>query len=186
MLSLLSRLLHRSVATPSPSPTRANVGVFQRGSQLLLAGDDETEAGFWIATARIRVLPVSTPAAVLGAALHAALAESRVGVPTPRFGTGAPALDAPLWRATGVRSRRAFMAGTRFCVVSQVGSDLTVTATHNGGSTGNGRGWHPVDAPPRHVPAAAPPEALGAAVLAALDDATLAAAAAAPGTDGAV
>lgn len=123
-------------------------------------------AGFWITRPPAAVLPDTAPDAVLGAAVRAALAASRLAVPTPRFGGGAPPLDAPLWQA-GVRSRRAFMTGTRLAWVAREGDVLRCTSARNGGSTGPTRGWAALPAPP---PLAATTDdvTLGAAVRAAL------------------
>lgn len=166
MLSLISRLLGRSQSV-APS-AHAQVSVFARDDRLLVAVDDQTEAGFWVATPRITVLPANTPADALGAAVHAALAMSRAGVPTPSFRDGAPPLDEPLWRAAGVRSRRAFMTGARLCTVYRHGADVTIHATVNGGTSGDARGWRPADDEPQVLPATGDALALGHAVQAAL------------------
>jgi hypothetical protein len=145
--------------------------VFARAERLLVAVDDQTQAGFWVATPQITVLPADTPANALGAAVHAALAMSRAGVPTPSFRDGSPPLDEPLWRAAGVRSRRAFMSGARLCTVHRHGADVTIHATVNGGTSGEARGWRPADGEPRVLPATSDALALGLALQAALSQA---------------
>ena len=169
MLDAFKRLVGAARAA-SPPPTRGNVGVYQRGALLIIAVDDETDAGFWVATDRITTLPDTVAADALGGAIRAALAASRTAVPTPSF-RGTPPLDAPLWRAAGVRSRRAFMSGTRFCSVHRDAEQVTITATANGGSTGADRGWRPVEAAARTLPVASDDTTFGAAVRAALADA---------------
>ena len=172
MLSSLARLLGLSSASAASQPDRGSVGVYRRGERLLVAGDDQATVGYWVATSRIVVLPAEASPATLGAAVQKALAESRLGVPVPSREKGAPALDEPLWRAAGVRSRRAFMTGTRFCSVARERTELTISPTANGGTQGEGRGWRPTEHAPTVIAADATAETIGAAVLAALEQST--------------
>jgi hypothetical protein len=163
MAELFSRFRNQSSASRF-----AHVSLYQRGDRMLICPDDQTEAGFWIGTDRIAVLPADVSAAELGAAVHQALADSRNGVPIPEVSGKLP-LDAPLWRALGVRSRRAFMNGTRLCSILRDGSVITISPTANGGTSGEDRGWSDLAEQSTVLSDAADASELGAAIHKALE-----------------
>lgn len=210
--ALLTRLLPTRpsdatavVASAATGPD-ALVQVYQRAERYYIEASDRTryaEAGYWIATGVVTVLAGDATDVALGGAVLEALARSRVEVPVPPRDAK---LEAGLFRAMGVRSRRAAMTGTRSCLVGREppprpgavavagaagtppgapahpGGHLRIEALHNGGSRGDGRGYHGLRA--AHERAAteavtavplggATAAAVGAAVRRALQHATL-------------
>lgn len=135
MSNLFSRFRNQSSASRF-----AHVSAYQRGDRMLICADDQTATGLWMGSDRIVALTANVSASELGAAVRSALADSRTGLPTPDL-RGKPPADAPLWRAMGVRTRRAFMTGTRLCSILRDGGVITITPTANGGAAGEDRGW---------------------------------------------
>lgn len=165
----------------------ALVQVYERNGRIYIEPSDRTryaEAGYWIATGDVTVLDGEVSDATLGSAVLAALARSRVEVAVPPRDAR---LEAGLFRAMRVRSRRAAMTGTRSCLVSREPAEragagaLQVEALHNGGTRGEGRGYRGVrddgaaaTAPTKVALADATAAAIGAAVRAMLRRATVA------------
>ncbi len=149
--------------------------VYLRDGRILVQASDRTEwrtAGFWIGALPVISLAASSSAAIIGQAVLDALARSRVEVPVPDRGAD---LEAPLRHAAGVRSHRAFMTGTRACWVSQDKGAIRIDALHNGGASGEERGFSPLpDTEKRTLEATATADAVGRAVRDALERATIA------------
>jgi hypothetical protein len=163
MSDLFSRFRNQSSANRF-----AHVSVYQRGDRMLICADDQTVTGLWMGSDRIVTLATNVSASELGAAVRSALADSRTGLPTPDLRRKPPA-DAPLWRAMGVRTRRAFMTGTLLCSILRDGSVITITPTANGGASGEDRGWSDLPELSTVSSDAAEPGKLGAAVYHALE-----------------
>jgi hypothetical protein len=147
--------------------------VYRRQGRLFVQANDRTvwaTAGYWVSAGPVACLAVDNPPVVLGAAVVDALARSRIEVPVPERTAD---LEAPLRQAMGVRSRRALMEGTRACEVRRDDGELHVLPYDNGGTTAEGRGYRPQsDAQVLRLPADAPPEEVGRAVITALERAT--------------
>lgn len=187
MLRAIRKLL--SPARPSdataPGPD-ALVQVYQRPAGFYVEPSDRTrtaEAGFWVATGEVTVLTPDATDAALGDAVRRAVAASRVEVAVPPRDAK---LEAGLFRAMGVRSRRAAMDGTHSCMVSREPvspatagrSDalprLRIEALHNGGTNGDGRGYHGIDGVPAlELPVDTSVADLGHAVRAMLQQSTV-------------
>jgi len=154
MLRELFRRPRPAAAEPAPGPD-ALVAVYARAEHYYLEPFHRTrlaEAGFWIGSGEVTTLSADAADAALGSAVLEALALSRVEVPVPPRGAK---LEAGLFRAMGVRSRRASMAGTLACNVereparSATAPCLRVEALANGGTSGDSRGYRGL--PERHV-----------------------------------
>ena len=161
MLRALRSLLRPSAPgerPPAPGPD-ALVQVYLRAGHHYVQASDRTrlaEAGYWIATGEVAVLAHDASDAELGESVLRALDRSRVEVAVPPRGTK---LEAGLFRAMGVRSRRAAMAGTRSCLVEReparrAADGVPATAAHlrvepllNGGTKGDGRGYRGLSEP---------------------------------------
>ena len=127
-----------------------------------------SEAGYWIATGRVTVLDSTTSDDELGAAILDALATCRVEVPVPPRGTK---LEAGLFGAMGVRSRRAAMSGTRGCLVTREppGEVLRIEPHEAADSAPDDRGHGGVPEWIAELPAASLAPNVGCAVWAALE-----------------
>ena len=169
---LLARVLPGTPKDASvPGPT-ALAMLHQRGAQYYVESSNRTrwrEAGFWVSSGEVQVLDVSETDEAVGIALLVALAASRLEVPVPdRDGR----LEAALFRAMGVRSRRASMSGTRACVLTREppAGEVRIEPQVNGGSAGEERGYRPLPAKARLLPADASAASVGRAARAALGD----------------
>ena len=184
--ALLARLLpdrHPEPAANPPAGPDALVQVYRRAGHLHVEASNRTrwaEAGFWVASGEVTTLDEHVDDTTLGGAVLDAVARSRVEVPVPpRDAT----LEAGLFRAMGVRSRRSAMSGTCACLVSREKEpipSLRIEALHNGGTRGDGRGYRALPGQPAPVDAVTiipldvvAPTTLGAAVRRALQVATL-------------
>jgi hypothetical protein len=141
------------------------------------------EAGYWIGTGDVTVLAHDVSDAELGEVVLHALGRSRLEVAVPPRGTK---LEAGLFRAMGVRSRRAAMTGTLSCMVGReparpaagggkaTGAQLRIDALQNGGARGEARGYRGLAEP--HVielPADSPAAVVGQAVRTSLGHASV-------------
>ena len=173
MIRSLFRRLFASTTTPDPTvpgPT-ALIQVYERAGRYFLEPSDRTrwsEAGYWVSNGCVTVLDATAGDDALGEAALDGLAMSRVEVPVPRRGTK---LEAGLFRAMGVRSRRAAMSGTRSCFVSREPPDgaIRVDPLRNGGTTGDSRGYTVIAERAVALPAASTAPEVGRAIRLALD-----------------
>ena len=150
--------------------------VYRRETRIFVEASDltrELEAGFWVSNGQVQALDDSASDRALGETVLAALASCRVEVPVPERGAK---LEAGLFRAMGVRSRRASMSGTRACIVTREPPEghLRVEPQRNGGSSGEDRGYLPMPELARELVADSAGAEVGRAVRDALDLATAA------------
>ena len=149
----------------------ALVHVYAREERYFIEASDRTrvkDAGFWVATGHVTELASHATDEELGlAALHE-LRRSRVDVAVPPPDAK---LDAGLFRAMGVRTRRAAMSGTRACLLTRLPATTTIRVEplRNGGHAGDDRGYAIVADQAIELPATATAKALGAAVRTALE-----------------
>jgi hypothetical protein len=140
------------------------VAVFARETDLLVEPNCQATTGVWLSAGPVSRLPRTATAAVIGAAVRVALGESRRGVPHP---TNWREFSPPVLQAAGVRAWAAQRTAV-MCHV-QVGPDgLRVSPSRNGGTRGDGRGYHTLGELAADLHAGATDEELGAAVLSAL------------------
>jgi hypothetical protein len=159
---MLTRLFSRD---RKASP--ALVGVHQRDGQLFIQSHNRTiqrTAGFWVGTTPITRLTDDSAPGQIGEAVIDALNRSKIEVPIP---TDHKAVEQELFKVMGVRSRRASMAGTRYCSVEREARAITIAPYHNGGASGDDRGYRPLGNP-ISLPLDAPAESIGEAVRAVL------------------
>jgi hypothetical protein len=168
-MSLIGKLFGKR--TPGGSSAQAHA--YRRADRILVRAFDRTvwaTAGFWVASGPVATVPVTDAPGAVGQAVLDALARSRVEVPVPERGVD---LETPLRKAAGVRSGRAFMDGTRLCVITRDERHVRVEPHHNGGNSGEDRGFTPLgDASAILLATDTDATSLGEAVLAALDRAT--------------
>lgn len=148
--------------------------VYLREGRIFIQHSDRTvmrTAGFWVGAPPVISLSHTDDPAIIGQAVFDALARSRVEVPVPERGAKP---DAPLRAAAGVTSHRAFVTGTRACWVGREKHAVRIEPLHNGGASGEERGFRPLaEDQTLHLDADATPETMGRAVLTALARATL-------------
>lgn len=184
MLQALRRLLFpaRHDDVPASLGHDALVQVYLRGEGTYVEHSNRTrlaEAGYWIASGEVTVLAPDAADQALGEVILQALARSRLEVPMPARDAK---LEAGLFRAMHVRSRRAAMSGTRSCLVSREPSgsastsawQLRIEALHNGGTSGDDRGYSGLPVPVvSELPLASDAETVGRAVRTSLQHATV-------------
>ena len=99
-----------------------------------------TTAGLWIAQPDFVSLPLEASPEELGLAVVASLAQSTGVVPHPTVWTG---LSKPRLAAAGFRSEKAFMQGAHLVSVA-LADTIILDPNHNGGTTGEQRGFTPL------------------------------------------
>jgi hypothetical protein len=142
----------------------SSAAVYQLKDRIFVHPWQKTTAGLGIASEPYVSLPLDTHE--LGHAVLAALAESGKTVPHPASWKGQ---DAPLLKAAGVRSQKAFQTGSRFVHVEREGRTLRIEPSHNGGTKGDDKGFNPLPGLALSLPLDSTAEAVGSAVRAALD-----------------
>ena len=144
--TLLGRLLGaRQPGAPAPDPS-ALAHVYLRAERYYVEASDRTratEAGFWVSSGQVVALDGGATDAELGLAILDGLARSRLEVPVPPRDAK---LQAGLFRAMGVTSGRAAMAGTRGCLVTRE-RDGTLRVEPFGGDAAAAVAAHPVGLP---------------------------------------
>ena len=171
--SLFRRLTGRPAASAEepPGPT-ASAWVLIRDGRYFLEPYHRTRweiAGYWIASGEVDVQGEDASDESLGRAALAALARSRVEVDPPPRGAK---LEEGLFRAMGVRSRRASAEGTLACQISREGATLRIHPMHNGGTAGDMRGYSAVPGKVIELPSDSSTADVGASIRTALEQAT--------------
>jgi hypothetical protein len=122
--------------------------------------------GVWVIDDLPTLLPQDTPAEHLGATIREMLDKSRSGLPelTRDSQPARPMLD-----MLGLRTYTAYMKGTKSVGVRRDDDKVSITPKHNGG--GRRHGFTPILDAKRTLTDDASAELLGAAVIAAFDQA---------------
>ena len=168
--AILDRMFGARSTPARDEGPNALVHVYAREDRYFIEASDRTrmkDAGFWVATGHVTELASHAADEELGLAVLHELRRSRVEVAVPPRDAK---LDAGLFRAMGVRTRRAAMSGTRACLVTRLPDTTTsrVEPLRNGGTTGDDRGYAIVEDQAIDLPANGTAEAVGKAVRTAL------------------
>jgi len=139
--------------------------VFAREADLLVEPRCQATTGIWLSAGPVGRLPLPAAPADLGAAVRAALDQSRRGVPHPADWR---AFVPPVLEAAGVRSWAALQKTAALCQIEAGPGGMRMLPFRNGGIRGEDRGYHPLEELAADLPAAASDEQVGAAVRAAL------------------
>ncbi len=166
MFDRFKRIIGR--ATRGVTPRLA--GVYAKPGLLLVHSMRTTTAGVGLAGPDVHRLSAPFSAETVGAAARAALAAHQHDVPHPKDWTD---VGKPFLVACRVRSWKALTTDARFCHI-ELCSDGTIqlSPTHNGGNSGDEKGFQPNDSAPRRVEGASDDIKLGEAILATLEDCT--------------
>ncbi len=142
------------------------ISLYQFRDRWIISIFDQTDMGVWkMKQAFLAEEPYERKA--LGLQLLEALAKSVQGIPHPDpYANPNPHTD-PALEQSGVKSRSTFMKTAKLVKVVRTGKDLTIEAWKNCGPRG---GFEPFDAP-KHIVSADDPEAIGAAVHQAMEEA---------------
>lgn len=114
----------------------STVSAFRLRDRYFIHPNKRTTTGLHVAQPDFTCLPLDATVEAIGRAILAALAQSQGVVPHP---TDWAALSKPRLAAAGVRSERAFMAGTKLVEVER-GEHFRLEPTRKGGSSGDARG----------------------------------------------
>lgn len=143
-----------------------SAAVYQLKDRILVHPWQQTTTGLGMSSEPYVALPLDADAAALGNCVLAALAESGKTVPHPASAKG---LAAPRLKAAGVKSEKAFQAGSRSVMVERAGKLIRIEPSRNGGTTGDSKGFEPLPELAASLPASASPDAVGAAIRAVLE-----------------
>jgi hypothetical protein len=144
----------------------AGAHVYRIHGRFVVHCNSRTVAGIGIADEPFITLEADTGTSEIGRAIREALRCSKVDVPEPSDWKD---LLRPLLKAAGVRSHREFQRNASYCVVVQQGGLIHFTPTRNGGTKGDGQGFHFLQGLQSEVSEDVDDEAIGRAVLDALD-----------------
>lgn len=107
-----------------------------------------TTSGIGITSEPYFVLPARVSSAELGKAISQALDNSNDGIPDP---LNWKELAAPRLAAAGVKSERAFQTQAALVSATCSGKTIAFAPHRNGGATGSGKGFSPIDDSEAHV-----------------------------------
>lgn len=127
-----------------------------------------TDAGFWIASMPASLLSAESSIEEIGSAALEALEASVNGVRAPRRDEFAK-LHAPLLEVAAIRSWLTLQRAAALVNIRLERSSISVEPTRNGGTGGDGRGYHPLEDQCVRFPADINSAALGEAVISAFD-----------------
>jgi hypothetical protein len=147
------------------------VAIHRLTDRFLIEVEDRTTAGFWLSSQDMTVLPLEASDSRLGEAVQDSLSRSRCDIPAPPRDEPPSRRTEALVAASGRRSYRSYVRGTRQVTVQQDRAGYRVETWANGGPTGPVRGFRPIGEP-LMLPTTAGPNDIGRTVVAALEVAT--------------
>ena len=118
-----------------------NASVYFFPDRVLVVPNCPTPTGLLLSFEPYAVLSLAATDHELGMAIEAALFASTRTVPHP---TDWKATSAPRLAAAGVKSERAFQLKSALVQVSKTPESVQVSPSHNGGATGDDRGFRPI------------------------------------------
>jgi hypothetical protein len=139
--------------------------VIARDADFLVEPNCQTVAGLWISADSVVRLPRAAPATRLGASVRLALAASRRGESNV---TDWRTFPSGLLRSAGVWSWSALQRSAARCQVETGPTGIRVLLSRNGGTRGEGRGYHLLEELAIGIPTGASDEELVTAVLSAV------------------
>jgi hypothetical protein len=142
-----------------------SAAIYLLKDRMLLHPWQQTTEGLGIGSEPYVTLPPEVSAFRLGEVLLGTLSASGQTVPHPKLWTE---VAKPRLAAAGVKSEKAFQAGTRSVTVDWQDDTLRFEPTRNGGATGPEKGFHPLPESCVSVAANAGPEAIGTSLRAAI------------------
>ena len=107
-------------------------------ARIIIATEDETVAGFSVATPIITSLAVDASSDILGAAVRGHLSRSKYNVAIP---TDAKAHYRTFLDAAGFKNAKAHYQGARLLQIRQSGKEIIIHPSVNGGLKGPDRGF---------------------------------------------
>lgn len=116
----------------------------------------------WVASEPFLPLPLDADASAVGDAVLSALTASSDAISHP---TDWRAMAMPRLAAAGVRSERSFQLGTALVTVTRSKSGYWLEPHHNGGTSGDSKGFHPMPELGHSISLSCNIQSLGAAVL---------------------
>jgi hypothetical protein len=136
--------------------------VYVRKSDYIVESSCWTTRGLCVGSEPVELLPIDAAAAELGEAIRRALSAVREGVAHP---ADWQAQLAPLFKVAGIKSWDALQKSAKLCSIEAIDGPIRITPSRNGGTTGDGRGYHPMNEKAVILPPDATAAELGAAVL---------------------
>lgn len=114
------------------------VSIYELRDRILIHPWQRTTAGLGMASEPYLCLPLDADSQTLGGTVLSALSLSGQTVPHPTSWKG---LATPRLNAAGVKSEKAFHSGTRSVTVERGSDAFRIEPSHNGGSTGDSKGF---------------------------------------------
>ena len=146
-----------------------SAAIYRFKDRFLVHPSCRTTDGVWLSCSPFVALPLDASNHDLGIALGNALSFSGNVVAHPKDWK---AVAAPRLAAAGVKSEAAFQRESAHVQVQASGNSLSLCPTHNGGATGDARGFHFLPAAEIRLSLPMEPEALGAQVRKAFEQCT--------------
>jgi hypothetical protein len=137
---------------------------YHLGHRILVHSQSRTPEGLWIATAPFIRLEGTPDPEELGRAVLGALDASVMDHPTP---ADPKEVTAALVKGAGVRSYAALQRAAALCGITRNTGGCRIVPHHNGGTSGDGRGFHELPEVGEELKADVPAAELGVVVVAA-------------------
>lgn len=108
----------------------------------LICPELKTVSGLLVSSEPFESLPADADPTTLGGAVRSALLQAEGTIPNP---TDWKAVSAPRLAAAGVKTESAFQRHSKLIRISAEAATIELTPTGNGGVSGEGKGFHPLD-----------------------------------------
>jgi hypothetical protein len=150
---------HFYMSRPQPDTIASGYSFLDR---IVLHSLGQTPAGFYIACEPYVTLPREAPPEDIGRAVQTVLYGYQAEVPQP---VDWKQFTAVFVRGLGAKSHKKVQESSMSCGISQRQGRLEFNPTHNGGTSGDGKGFQPIAGAHFSIPASAAPSEIGEALL---------------------
>ena len=135
---------------------------YRFSDRLVLHSEARTPAGFYIACEPYLTLAQDTVEEEVGRAVQSALANFRAEIPQPtNFKQG----KADFIRGVGTKSHKKLQEGSIHCGIRERDGKIEFEPSHNGGTSGDTKGFQPISGAKVSLPANSDPAEIGTALL---------------------
>jgi hypothetical protein len=143
-------------------PTNKIASAYKFEDRIVLHSQARTPAWFYISCEPYLSLPNDANAEEIGRAAQSVLANFCAEIPQP---TNLKDVTASFLQEIGVKSNKMLQESSVFCGINEQEGFIDFKPSHNGGTSGDAKGFQPIAVPKFSLPANSPPSELGAGLL---------------------